>query len=190
MVLKMQKIAFLKILFILCIVTQCAWSNAPTLSSIEQYAQTLTEFPKSDNDNFLNPDYSHYLQSITPGFWEGLLDRIKGIHPFWTKGSLNSALETALKTSPFMNKDLVYLSLKEGDQLIVWGDIHGTFHSLLRCLKKLQEDGILDNDLKLKKENVIFQTKIIGVSSSGQLITKDSLERSFDFDEVEFKGLV
>ena len=43
---------------------------------------------------------------------------------------------------------------------------------------------------KLKKENVIFQTKIIGVSSSGQLITKDSLERRFDFDEVEFKGFV
>jgi BirA family transcriptional regulator, biotin operon repressor / biotin---[acetyl-CoA-carboxylase] ligase len=44
--------------------------------------------------------------------------------------------------------------------------------------------------VKLKKENVIFQTKIIGVSSSGQLITKDALERRFDFDEVEFKGLV
>lgn len=44
--------------------------------------------------------------------------------------------------------------------------------------------------VKLKKENIVFETKIIGVSSSGQLITKDAFERKFDFDEVEFKGLV
>ncbi|MEO6837369.1 MAG: biotin--[acetyl-CoA-carboxylase] ligase [Ginsengibacter sp.] len=44
--------------------------------------------------------------------------------------------------------------------------------------------------VKLKKENVVFETKIIGVSESGQLITKDSLERRFNFDEVEFKGTV
>jgi BirA family biotin operon repressor/biotin-[acetyl-CoA-carboxylase] ligase len=47
-----------------------------------------------------------------------------------------------------------------------------------------------DKTVKLKKENIVFQTKITGVSSSGQLITKDALERRFDFDEVEFKGLV
>jgi BirA family biotin operon repressor/biotin-[acetyl-CoA-carboxylase] ligase len=44
--------------------------------------------------------------------------------------------------------------------------------------------------VKLKKENILFETKIIGVSSSGQLITKDAFERRFDFDEVEFKGFV
>ena len=44
--------------------------------------------------------------------------------------------------------------------------------------------------VKLKKENIVFETKIIGVSASGQLITQDSLERRFNFDEVEFKGIV
>jgi BirA family transcriptional regulator, biotin operon repressor / biotin---[acetyl-CoA-carboxylase] ligase len=47
-----------------------------------------------------------------------------------------------------------------------------------------------NKNMKLKKENIVFETKILGVSSSGQLITKDALERKFDFDEVEFKGLV
>jgi len=41
-----------------------------------------------------------------------------------------------------------------------------------------------------KRFYIVFETKILGVSSSGQLITKDALERKFDFDEVEFKGLV
>ena len=45
-------------------------------------------------------------------------------------------------------------------------------------------------EVKLKRQNIVFQTKITGVSASGQLITKDALERKFNFDEVEFKGLV
>lgn len=44
--------------------------------------------------------------------------------------------------------------------------------------------------VKLKKQNIVFETKITGVSASGQLITKDTFERRFNFDEVEFKGIV
>ncbi len=44
--------------------------------------------------------------------------------------------------------------------------------------------------VRLKKGSIVFQTNILGVSPSGQLITKDALERRFDFDEVEFKGVV
>ena len=47
-----------------------------------------------------------------------------------------------------------------------------------------------DKWVKLKKGNQVFETKIISVSSSGELITKDAEERRFLFDEVEFKGLV
>ncbi len=41
--------------------------------------------------------------------------------------------------------------------------------------------------MKLKKDNSVFETEIIGVSQSGQLITRDALERRFNFDEVEWK---
>lgn len=44
--------------------------------------------------------------------------------------------------------------------------------------------------VKLRKQNILFETEITGVSSSGQLITNDAMERRFDFDEVEFKGIV
>lgn len=44
--------------------------------------------------------------------------------------------------------------------------------------------------VKLKKQNVVFETQIKTVSPFGQLITQDSIERNFNFDEVEFKGLV
>ncbi len=44
--------------------------------------------------------------------------------------------------------------------------------------------------VKLKKQDKVFQTIIVGVSSSGQLITRDSFERRFNFDEVAFNGMV
>jgi len=44
--------------------------------------------------------------------------------------------------------------------------------------------------VKLKKQDEIFETKIIGVSASGQLITHNDAEMGFNFDEVEFKGLL
>jgi BirA family transcriptional regulator, biotin operon repressor / biotin---[acetyl-CoA-carboxylase] ligase len=47
-----------------------------------------------------------------------------------------------------------------------------------------------DRLVTLKKQNMVFQTTIIGVSDAGQLITQDALERRFNFDEVEFKGIV
>ncbi|MEO6135881.1 MAG: biotin--[acetyl-CoA-carboxylase] ligase [Ginsengibacter sp.] len=47
-----------------------------------------------------------------------------------------------------------------------------------------------DRMVRLKKENIIFETTIKKVSAFGQLTTTDAIERTFNFDEVEFKGLV
>lgn len=40
--------------------------------------------------------------------------------------------------------------------------------------------------VKLRKGNMIFSTSIQGVNEYGQLITRDSMERKFDFGEVEW----
>ena len=44
--------------------------------------------------------------------------------------------------------------------------------------------------VKLKKEGIVIETKIIGVSSSGRLITQDACQREFNFGEVQFKGIL
>jgi BirA family transcriptional regulator, biotin operon repressor / biotin---[acetyl-CoA-carboxylase] ligase len=40
--------------------------------------------------------------------------------------------------------------------------------------------------VKLKKENIGFDTIIKGVTAQGQLLTSDTMERSYDFDEVQW----
>jgi BirA family biotin operon repressor/biotin-[acetyl-CoA-carboxylase] ligase len=44
--------------------------------------------------------------------------------------------------------------------------------------------------VKIKKDNYVFETRIKSVSSSGQLLTEDSIKRQFNFDEIKFVGLV
>ena len=44
--------------------------------------------------------------------------------------------------------------------------------------------------VRIKKENFIFETTITGVSPTGQLLTKDTIKRKFNFDEIKFVGLV
>lgn len=40
--------------------------------------------------------------------------------------------------------------------------------------------------VRLKKDNIVFTATVIGVSLQGQLITKDAIEKRFDFGEVEW----
>jgi BirA family biotin operon repressor/biotin-[acetyl-CoA-carboxylase] ligase len=44
----------------------------------------------------------------------------------------------------------------------------------------------LGQDTRLRKDNVVFDTKITGVSAQGQLLTKDVMERQFSFGEIEW----
>lgn len=44
----------------------------------------------------------------------------------------------------------------------------------------------LCQEVRLKKDNVVFNTIVTGVSAQGQLLTKDVLEREFSFGEVDW----
>ena len=63
----------------------------------------------------------------------------------------------------------------------------GKFHQML--LEYNEHLYARDQVVKLKKGSVVFETTICSVSEAGQLITKDVLERRFNFDEVSFRGM-
>ena len=44
----------------------------------------------------------------------------------------------------------------------------------------------INSVVKLKRENIVFETTIKGVSAQGHLLTKDAMEREFEFGEVEW----
>lgn len=44
----------------------------------------------------------------------------------------------------------------------------------------------LGEKVRLKKDNAVFETEITGTTALGQLLTKDAMERQFEFGEVEW----
>jgi len=53
---------------------------------------------------------------------------------------------------PFVAK----LKLPHATEVFCWGDLHGDIQSLAHSLYKLYQDGVIDNNLKIKSESVYF----------------------------------
>ena len=61
------------------------------------------------------------------------------------------------------------------------------FDSSHRLIEEYSDHLFKKNQLvKLRKGNIVFETKVDHVSPTGQLITRDSIERNFDFGEIEW----
>lgn len=43
-----------------------------------------------------------------------------------------------------------------------------------------------DQEVKLKKDNAVFSTRVLAVNNFGQLVTEDTMQRTFDFGQVEW----
>jgi BirA family biotin operon repressor/biotin-[acetyl-CoA-carboxylase] ligase len=101
----------------------------------------------------------------------------------------------------FTKDKLKAVSLKQGsgehfDVIGLSHELRENFLKRLRLLQSGEAGGMLNeynknlfrrNSLvKLKKGNIAFETRIERVSLSGELITKDVIERSFGFDEVQW----
>ena len=64
-------------------------------------------------------------------------------------------------------------------QALQAGDIDTIMQQYQQVLYKIHQP------VTLKKGTILFETTIQGVSDTGRLLTKDVIEREFDFGEVE-----
>ena len=97
---------------------------------------------------------------------------------------------TSLKINCGQNFDVIELAKKLYDFLLKRIDElkEGNFEKMLEEYNShLYGRGKM---VKLKKQDTILDTQIVGVSIAGELITRDAIDRKFIFDEVEFKGLI
>ena len=94
----------------------------------------------------------------------------------------------------FAPVSLKQITRKEFDIIELSKELHT---SIMRRYDDLQNNGVekmlieynqylfgLGKKVKLKKDNIVFETTVKGVSPQGKLITSNTIEREFDFDEV------
>jgi len=92
----------------------------------------------------------------------------------------------SLKQITGVNYDVIELSGELLETVIIRINqlIAGEFNNLLY---EYNENLFCRNKMvKLRKGNIVFETKIKKVNPFGELITKDALERKFEFNDVEW----
>lgn len=128
-----------------------------TLSDLQMYASNHNEAPKSDDEFWADPDFSSYHQSLNPTF----IERVKSVLGFSKKNlwdikifeqSLN-AVVAQRKKKKLLGRTVAHVQLSYPANFIVWGNIEGSFHSLVRSLTWLHQQGIINENLEIIKSD-------------------------------------
>ncbi len=177
----------------LSVLRQFELSVAIALSCFDFFRRYILEnlFIKWPNDIFINDSKAGgiLIENLIKGkIWQWAVIGI-GLNINQENFDENKFTATSLKNITGKNFDIIELAnelhesvLKRMEELK-----SGNFNKML---EEYNQNLYARNKwVKLKKGNQVFETQIISVSSSGELITQDNEERKFLFDEVEFKGL-
>lgn len=149
-----------------------AMHSFSSLSEMVAYAKKYDEIIEPDNHDLINPDYFSAYALRQPPRWRSIASYLTGglipSHDFLD--SLTQTLETLIKEREvrgFNNRHVGLLLHKPEDVLIVWGDLQGAFHSCVRALQELKDQGILADDLSVIKKNhyLVFNGDFTGESA-------------------------
>lgn len=147
------------------------------LDLVITYANTTNENIQSDTDNTIKPDFSSYYKTLSPTWTKNIKDKINGLlmrmklkqPPAWSPSFFKTQLEiiaSEREKKGFKDNFICKLTPSLQSKIVIFGNVQGAFHSLTRCLQKLKELDIINNDLKvINPENfIIFMGDIISRS--------------------------
>ncbi|TET05912.1 hypothetical protein E3J79_03920 [Candidatus Dependentiae bacterium] len=140
------------------------------LESIEKYAAKLEEYPNADNilqmGDWLDPNYTTFHKKHLPGLIDRILTKLWLRKPAWTASDFATLLQktvTKQKRDSYTGRFVLKLKPKPNSSFIIFGNIHGSFHSLIRNLKELKRQKIIDDSLKIIKPDyyIVFIGNVI-----------------------------
>jgi len=148
-----------------------------SLSEATAYALSMPELPPMDNTNLVRPEYNKFYRSTASGYFTNKWHAIAcclNIHTRFNWPSLyfKSLLEVSLTRlkSYKIEKNIVYkMAPSATARYVIFGDLYGAYHSLVRDLNKLKELKILDDSLKIVSPEtyIVFMGSAISRSPYG-----------------------
>lgn len=141
-----------------------------SLTKIEQYAKFITEYPNPDNSDWENPDFSTYYAHLLSHKFYKTLKLSGNVKQLWTAKGFKSLLEKMVAMREYFGyqgRFVMKISPLPGTRMIIFGEIHGAFHSLVRDLKALKQIGYIDENLKIIEPDcfIVFNGNISSRSS-------------------------
>lgn len=144
-----------------------------TLSQISAYADTLPEFPKSDDSDWLDPRYKTFYEERSPTLFQ------RSLHAFGINQAESFSpryLSTMVKYLTKQNHRIglaangkpsfIHIKAIKETKLYIFGDLHSAFHSLIRDLKYLEKLGVINDQLEVDEYSyLIFNGDVIDRSA-------------------------
>jgi ABC-type branched-subunit amino acid transport system substrate-binding protein len=153
----MKKIYILLASLIVPTISLTFFSNLPEIS---QYAASIDEYPPIQGTTWANPDFSAYSRTLVQGWFNRFLYNMNlKTPPSWNiRGfaHLLSEVTNDRENSGYIGRYVIKMKPQEGSTFIIWGDVQGAFHSLVRALEELFKRGIIDENLQIIKPDYYF----------------------------------
>ena len=130
-----------------------------TLPEVQEYAAQFPEYVKPDNNDWLRPDFSSFYRENRPGVFRRFASWFGVSYPVWDARKFKTLLKslvTSRERDGLQGEFAEQYKPNKGDKFIIWGDLFGAFHSLVRDLSFLHEQGIINDQFKIIKPNYIF----------------------------------
>jgi ABC-type branched-subunit amino acid transport system substrate-binding protein len=124
-----------------------------SISKIVEYAKLVSEYPKPDNKDWENPSYSSYHAALLGLKWKDY-SKFRAMNNLWTANGFKILLHNVIQTretNGFKGRLVIKLYPIPGTQFIIFGEMHGAFHSLARDLQALLKLGYINEHLKIVK---------------------------------------
>ncbi len=133
-----------------------------TLTAIQKYALSLPEFPPADNQDWENPQFSEFYKSRHPSIFGKALHFLGlGKRSPWSLAFMAELIKTQTKYNHAQGlidgqESIIHIKAQESTRVLVFGDMHASFHSLVRDLLYLREKGSLTDELKITNNHLFF----------------------------------
>ncbi len=144
------------------------------LKELQAYADQTNEQTPMENADTLRPEFTKYYQSQIPTFSQKIKNKIKlllylaGIKekPVWSVSFFKTILENTEKSrkNSGHTDNLIYkIQTDPSSKFVIFGNMQGAFHSLVRCLNKIKELGIIGDDFKVTNSNnyIVFMGDLV-----------------------------
>lgn len=135
------------------------------LYELKEYAKSIDEWIKMDNQNIANPSYETYYQnkfskSLPRLFFSKIESFLVRLHimkrPYFSLSFFRSILKDVGQNrvrrswqGDFVQK----IVIEPTSKIVVFGAVQGAFHSLVRYMEQLVNLDIIDEDLKIKNSD-------------------------------------
>ncbi len=146
------------VIFLFCLSFLQLVAEFDTITQLVFYSKQLPEFPEDEYIDPYKPRYQKLHRQLDPSSIDGILSTF-GLKPSILYDDIKSRLRRMISTrelhgyyGDFVQKFYVDVETK----WYIWGALHGAFHSLVRSLNELKNQGVINNNLRIVKSRFYF----------------------------------